>query len=81
MSKPRSAPAWPSSSRRRLHAPQVRREHGVPDFNVRVGVHTGRVLLGGGVDAEGSIRGATVNVAARMEQSAPPGRLRISHDS
>jgi class 3 adenylate cyclase/tetratricopeptide (TPR) repeat protein len=65
----------------KAHAPQVRREHGVPDFNVRVGVHTGRVLLGGGVDAEGSIRGATVNVAARMEQSAPPGRLRISHDS
>ncbi len=65
----------------RAHAPQVQREHGVPDFNVRVGVHTGRVLLGGGVDAEGSIRGSTVNVAARMEQSAPPGRLRISLDS
>ena len=64
-----------------LLAPQVKRQHGVPDFNVRAGVHTGRVLLGGGVDAEGSIRGATVNVAARMEQSAPPGRLRISHDS
>lgn len=62
-------------------APQVRRLHGVPDFNVRAGVHTGTVLLGGGVDAEGSIRGATVNVAARMEQSAPPGRLRISHAS
>ena len=60
---------------------EVRREHGVPDFNVRAGVHTGSVLLGGGVDAEGSIRGATVNVAARMEQSAPPGRLRISHDT
>jgi class 3 adenylate cyclase len=64
-----------------LHAPLVRRLHGVPDFNVRAGVHTGRVLLGGGVDAEGSIRGAAVNVAARMEQTAPPGRLRISHDS
>ena len=63
------------------HAPLVRQRHGVPDFNVRAGVHTGRVLLGGGVDAEGSIRGSTVNVAARMEQSAPPGRLRISHDS
>ena len=63
------------------HAPQVRQRHGVSDFNVRAGVHTGMVLLGGGVDAEGSIRGATVNVAARMEQSAPPGRLRISHDS
>lgn len=65
----------------RQHAPLVRQRHGVPDFNVRVGVHTGRVLLGGGVDAEGSIRGATVNVAARMEQSAPPGRVRVSHDS
>ena len=65
----------------RTHAPQMRREHGVQDFNVRAGIHTGRVLLGGGVDAEGSIRGATVNIAARMEQSAPPGRLRISHDT
>ncbi|HMO44448.1 MAG TPA: tetratricopeptide repeat protein [Rubrivivax sp.] len=65
----------------RRHAPLVRQRHGVPDFNVRAGVHTGRVLLGGGVDAEGSIRGATVNIAARMEQSAPPGRVRISHDS
>ena len=52
-----------------------------PTSTVRAGVHTGTVLLGGGVDAESSIRGATVNVAARMEQSAPPGRLRISHDT
>ena len=63
------------------HAPAVRARQGIPDFNVRVGVHTGTVLLGGGVDADGSIRGSTVNVAARMEQTAPPGRLRISHDS
>ena len=63
----------------KLQAPAVKRTHGVPDFNVRVGVHTGVVLLGGGVDAEGSIRGAVVNVAARMEQSAPAGGLRISH--
>jgi class 3 adenylate cyclase/tetratricopeptide (TPR) repeat protein len=65
----------------RRQAPQVRQRHGVPDFNVRAGIHTGRVLLGGGVDADGSIRGASVNIAARMEQSAPPGRLRISHDT
>ena len=65
----------------RQQAPEVQRRHGVPDFMVRAGLHTGTVLLGGGVDAEGSIRGATVNIAARMEQSAPPGRLRISHDS
>lgn len=52
-----------------------------PGFAVRVGMHTGGVLLGGGVDAQSSIRGFTVNVAARMEQTAPPGALRISHDT
>jgi tetratricopeptide (TPR) repeat protein len=39
------------------------------------------VLLGGGVDGDGNIRGFAVNVAARMEQSAPAGTLRISHDT
>ena len=48
---------------------------------MRVGIHTGPVLLGGGIDAEGSIRGVTVNIAARMEQTAPPGALRISHET
>ncbi len=54
--------------------------HGHDGLNVRVGLHTGAVLLGGGaVDADGAIRGTAVNIAARMEQSAPPGGLRISH--
>ena len=65
----------------RLLAAEVNRDRGYDGFNVRVGIHTGGVLLGGGVDAEGSIRGMAVNIAARMEQSAPPGGLRISHDS
>jgi class 3 adenylate cyclase/tetratricopeptide (TPR) repeat protein len=65
----------------RQQAHHVRRLHGIADFTVRAGVHTGKVLLGGGVDADDSIRGATVNVAARLEQSAPPGRLRISQDT
>lgn len=59
----------------------VRQDYGQADFNIRVGLHTGAVLLGGGMDAETSIRGFTVNVAARMEQSAPAGTLRISHDT
>ena len=58
-----------------------RRAAAVPEFGIRVGVHTGGVLLGGGVDEEGTIRGQVVNVAARMEQSAPAGALRISHDT
>ncbi len=62
-------------------AEQVRQRHGHDGFGVRVGIHTGPVLLGGGVDGEGSIRGITVNIAARMEQTAPAGGLRISHDT
>jgi hypothetical protein len=60
---------------------EVRAVYGHDAFNVRVGVHTGGVLLGGGVDADGSIRGIAVNIAARMEQTAPAGALRISHDT
>ena len=56
----------------------VQREYGHEGFDVRIGIHTGPVLLGGGVGAEGSIRGTAVNVAARMEQTAPAGALRIS---
>ena len=62
-------------------AAEVQAAYGLQDFNLRVGINTGRVLLGGGVDAESSIRGTPVNIAARMEQTAPPGGLRISHDT
>jgi predicted ATPase/class 3 adenylate cyclase len=62
-------------------AEEVQRTHGVSGYTVRVGIATGPVLLGGGVDAEGSIRGATVNLAARMEQNAPSGGLRIHHST
>ena len=60
---------------------EVLAAHHHAGFDVRVGIHTGGVLLGGGVNAEGSIRGQAVNIAARMEQTAPDGRLRISHDT
>ena len=61
---------------------EVARKHcGIADFAVRVGVHTGDVALGDGVEADNTAMGAAVNVAARMEQSAPPGALRISHDT
>ena len=57
---------------------EVKRAHGHAGFDVRVGIHTGDVLLGCG-DAGGTIRGLAVNIAARMEQTAPSGALRISH--
>ena len=60
---------------------EVLAAHGHAGVNLRVGIHTGGVLLGGGVDAAGTIRGMAVNVAARMEQSAPPGSVRVSMDT
>ncbi len=60
---------------------EVLAAHGHAGFDVRVGVHTGTVLLGGAIDAPGAIHGASVNIAARMEQTAPAGALRISHDT
>jgi predicted ATPase/class 3 adenylate cyclase len=60
---------------------EVLAAHGHAGFDVRIGIHTGGVLLGGGVDAEGTIRGVAVNIAARMEQTAPAGALRISADT
>ena len=65
----------------REQAEAARRLHRVNDFAVRVGVHSGDVALGAGVDADNTAMGAAVNIAARMEQSAPPGALRISHDT
>ena len=60
---------------------EVQAAYGHKGFNIRVGIHTGGVLLGGGVDAQGTIRGSAVNIAARMEQTAPAGALRVSHDT
>ena len=65
----------------RRQADLIERRHGRKGFDFRVGLHTGSVLLGGGVDAEGSIRGIAVSIAARMEQSTAAGTLRISRDT
>ena len=60
---------------------EVLAAHDHNGFHIWVGIHTGDVLLGGGVDADGSICGMAVNIAARMEQTAPAGTLRISQDT
>ncbi|MBT9487673.1 MAG: AAA family ATPase [Rubrivivax sp.] len=65
----------------REHAEQVARDHGVQGFALRVGAHTGEVALGAGFEADNTLTGDTVNIAARMEQAAPPGGLRISAET
>jgi len=63
------------------HGAAVQRTHGLTGFDARVGIHTGAVVRGGGVEQANSLSGLAVNVAARMEQAALPGSLRISIDT
>lgn len=58
------------------------RESGASEsFEVRVGIDTGDAALGAGIEADNTAMGDTVNIASRMEQTAPPGALQISHDT
>ncbi len=62
---------------------QVRREWGI-EIDVRVGINTGLVVVGAvGSDlrVEYTVMGDAVNVAARMEQTAEPGTVRISENT
>jgi predicted ATPase/class 3 adenylate cyclase len=59
----------------------AKRRWGIEDFSIRVGVNTGPIIYGPGVGEEQFIMGMTVNLARRMEQNAPAGGLRITHDT
>jgi len=48
---------------------------------VRIGINTGEAVTGAAVDAGSFTAGDTVNVAARLEQSAPPGDIVIGRDT
>ena len=51
-------------------------------LTLRVGIHTGLALLGViGTLGEYTAVGDTVNVASRLEEAAPNGRILISHDT
>jgi len=62
---------------------QIKRERGL-DFNVRVGINTGLVFVGAiGADqrVEYTAVGDTMNLAARMEQTAQPGSVQITEQT
>jgi class 3 adenylate cyclase/tetratricopeptide (TPR) repeat protein len=59
---------------------RIQREYGL-DFNVRVGINTGLVVVGAvGSDlrVEYTAMGDAVNLAARMEQTAEPGTVQVA---
>ena len=62
-------------------AVELRKEWGIQDFKVRVGVNTGLIILGGETEGEDTTKGPAVNLAARLENAAPPGGMLISHDT
>ncbi|MGH2829211.1 MAG: adenylate/guanylate cyclase domain-containing protein, partial [Actinomycetota bacterium] len=49
---------------------------GVP-LRVRVGINTGRVAAGAGPAGQFLVSGATVNLAARLQQAAEPGEILV----
>ena len=62
---------------------QLKNERGL-DFNVRVGINTGLVFVGAiGADrrVEYTAVGDTMNLAARMEQTALPGSVQITEQT
>ncbi|HUF39966.1 MAG TPA: adenylate/guanylate cyclase domain-containing protein [Anaerolineales bacterium] len=62
---------------------RIQREWGI-DINVRVGINTGLVVVGtvgSDLRMEYSALGDAINLAARMEQTAEPGTVRIAQDT
>lgn len=62
---------------------EVKRKWGI-DFEVRVGINTGLVVVGevgSDLRLEYTALGDAINTAARMEQSAQPGTVQISADT
>ncbi|MCH7567699.1 MAG: AAA family ATPase, partial [Nitrospirae bacterium] len=62
---------------------QFQADYGL-EFNVRVGVNTGHVVvgdIGSDLAMEYTAMGDTVNMAARMEETAEPGTVQVSQET
>jgi len=66
------------------YAAKLEEERGISGFNVRVGINTGFVVVGevgSDLRVEYTAMGDAINLAARMEQNAPPGGILITHNT
>jgi ABC-type oligopeptide transport system substrate-binding subunit/class 3 adenylate cyclase/ribosomal protein L40E len=66
------------------YARKLEQERGLAGFNVRVGIHTGLVVMGEvGTDlrVEYTAMGEAVNLAQRLQSAAEPGHVLISADT
>ncbi|UCE00872.1 MAG: AAA family ATPase, partial [Chloroflexota bacterium] len=62
-------------------AQKIKKEWGIENFQVRIGIDTGLAALGGQTEAEDTVKGNVVNLAVRIESATPPGGLLISHNT
>jgi predicted ATPase/class 3 adenylate cyclase len=72
------------TSRIQSYAQQLQQEQGLEKFNVRVGINTGLVVVGDlnpDRHLEYIALGDAVNLAARLQQIAPPDGVLISHET
>ena len=67
----------------RRYSEEVRRAHGV-EVQIRVGLNSGQVVvraIGNDLHMDYSAIGQTTHLAARMEQLAPPGSIRLTAET
>jgi class 3 adenylate cyclase/tetratricopeptide (TPR) repeat protein len=67
----------------RRYTEEVRRAHGI-EVQIRVGLHSGEVVvraIGSDLHMDYSAIGQTTHLAARMEQLAPPGSIRLTGEA
>ena len=61
------------------YSAELKTKWGINDFKVRIGINTGLVVIGGETEAEDTMAGTAINLAARLESAAEPGSMLISH--
>ena len=67
----------------RTYGRAMKTERGI-DFDVRIGINTGAVVMadvGSAISMEHTAMGDVVNVAARMQQTAAPGTIQLSAET
>jgi class 3 adenylate cyclase len=58
-----------------------RGEHRQPKLAARVGIHSGEVVVGAGVDGRSDVFGDAPNIAARLQAAAEPATVLITEDT